>query len=362
MIKKLKRIAKDLLAIPAVRKTYETANRGVLAVGGSTRLGATLYSIPGFGTFNREQFAVLSGRRAYYENLRRSRITHVELRRNVHRLEKGILMRPRRDAFAKDYILETVEFYRTAVRRGPQDPVMDASEIQWAHDVLAEYFDVITVPDPVVDRARAVFTSLEHSPTDGTIKPYEHGDIKRSDVTYEQLLTLAHQRRSVRWFLDKPVERDLIDKALLVGRQSPTACNRLPYEYLVFDDPEMVKTVGSIPFGAAGYSHQIPTLIVVKGRLDSYFSPRDRHVIYIDAALASMGFMYALETLGLSSSVINWPDFEPLEAKMAKTLKLAPHERVIMLIAVGYADPTGLVAFSQKKDLDVLRSFNALES
>jgi nitroreductase len=361
VIKKLKRIAKDLLAVPAIRRTYEGANRAVLAAGGTSRLGATLYSLVGFGTFNREQYAVLSGRRAYYENLRRARASHVELRRNVHRLEKGILMRPRRDTFAKDYILETVEYYRTAVRRGPQDPVLDASELQWAHDVLAEYFAIITVADPVVDRARAVFESLEHSTTDGTAKPYEHGSIPDSGITYEQMMALAMQRRSVRWFLDKPVERDLVDKALLVARQSPTACNRLPFEFLVFDDPDQVQKVASIPFGAAGYSHQIPTIIVVKGRLDSYFSPRDRHVIYIDAALAAMGFMYALETLGLSSSVINWPDFEPLEAKMAKTLGLEPYERVVMLIAVGYADPTGLVAFSQKKDLDVLRTYNVLE-
>jgi len=362
VIKKLKRIAKELLAIPAVRKTYEVANRRVLSAAGATRLGATLYSFGGFATFNREQWAVLSGRGAYYENLRRRRTSHVELRRNVHRLEKGILMRPRRDAFAKDYILETVEFYLNALHRAPADPVMDASEIQWAHDVLAEYFRLITVADPVVDRARRAFEAVEHAPTDRSAKPYEHGSIAPSGVTYDQLLALSRQRRSVRWFLDKSVDRDLIDKALAIGRQSPSACNRLPYEFLVFDDPDLVHKVGSIPFGCAGYAHQIPTLIVVKGRLDSYFSPRDRHVVYIDAALASMAFMFALETLGLSSSVINWPDFEPLERNMAKTLGLAPYERVIMLMAVGHADPTGLVAFSQKKDLDVLRKFNPLES
>lgn len=362
MIKKLKRIAKQLLAVPAIRKTYEGANRTVLNVGGSSRLGATVYSVLGLATFNREQWAVLSGRRAYYTNLRRRRITHVELRRNVHRLEKGILMRPRRDAFARDYILETVEFYAMAVHRAPTDPIIDASELQWAHDVLAEYFDVVTVTDSVVGRARAMFTAVTGGPVEGNVKPYEHGAIPDSGVTYEQMLALAHQRRSVRWFLDKPVERDLIDKALAVGRQSPSACNRLPYEFLVFDDPDQVKKVGSIPFGAAGYAHQIPTLIVVKGNLDSYFSPRDRHVIYIDASLAAMAFMFGLETLGLSGSVINWPDFEPLERKMAKTLHLAPHERVIMLMAVGYADPTGMVAFSQKKDLEVLRTFNPLES
>ncbi len=105
-----------------------------------------------------------------------------------------------------------------------------------------------------------------------------------------------------------------------MARQAPTACNRLPYEFLVFDDPDQVQRVAAIPLGAAGYSHQIPAIIVVKGRLDSYFSPRDRHVPYIDASLAAMSFLLALETLGLSSSVINWPDFEPLERKIAKTL------------------------------------------
>lgn len=49
MIKKLKNIAKNLLAIPAVRTTYEGANRAVLAVGGSTRAGATGYSVLGSG-------------------------------------------------------------------------------------------------------------------------------------------------------------------------------------------------------------------------------------------------------------------------------------------------------------------------
>ncbi len=240
---------------------------------------------------------------------------------------------------------------------------MDESELRWAHDVLVDYFAAISIPDPAVDRARAVFEELPVPvPTDGTVRPHEHGTLPETDITYDQMLTLAKRRRSVRWFLDKPVDRELVDQALLVARQSPSACNRLPYEFLVFDDPDQVKRIGSIPFGAAGYSHQIPTLIVVKGRLDDYFSPRDRHVPYIDASLAVMAFMFALETLGLSSSVINWPDFEPLERKMAKALGLAPYERVIMLMAVGHADPTGMVASSQKKDLDVLRVFNPLDA
>jgi nitroreductase len=168
------------------------------------------------------------------------------------------------------------------------------------------------------------------------------------------------QRRSVRWFLDKKVPRKLIDQALLVARQAPSACNRLPYEFRIFDDPALAKKVSKIPFGAGGYSHQIPTIIAVVGKLDNYFSPRDRHTIYIDASLASMSFMLALETLGLSSCVINWPDFEPLEMKMQKTLGLDSSDRVVMMLAVGYASPDCGIPYSQKKELDVIRSYNEI--
>ena len=360
MLRRIKRVATTLLAVPAVRKTYEALTRGMLTLGGSSRLGATLYTLVGFITFNREQWAVLAGRRRYYASLGRPRTSHVELRRNVHRLEKGILMRPRRDVFARDYILETVEYFVDAVGHRTGGPAIDAAELAWAQDVLAEYFRLITVPEAMVDRARALFETAPRIETDGASKPYPQGSIEPSGVTFEQFAALTRQRRSVRFFLDKPVDRALIDQALTAARQAPTACNRLPYEFLVFDEPDQVRTVSAIPFGAAGYADQIPTVVVVKGRLDSYFSPRDRHVPYIDASLAAMSFMLALETLGLSSSVINWPDFEPLERRMAKTLTLAPYERVIMLIAVGHADPSALVAHSQKKDLDVLRRFNGL--
>jgi nitroreductase len=124
----------------------------------------------------------------------------------------------------------------------------------------------------------------------------------------------------------------------------------------------MVKIVAGLPFGAEGYAHQIPTVVVVVGKLESYFSPRDRHAIYVDSSLSAMSFIFALETLGLSSSVINWPDFEPLEAKMQKTLGLDVSERVVMLIAVGYADPNGGIPYSQKKSLDVLRTYNKLST
>jgi len=358
-MRRLKRLAKRLLAVRFIRRLYNGTTRAFLAFGGSSRVTATIYSWFGWFTHNREQYAVLAGRREYYKNLKRHRPSHVELRRNIHRLEKGLLMRPAREVFARDYIEEAVEFYAHALSRPDTLAGKDDGEIEWAHDVLVRYFSVVSAPDPVVAKARAAFEALPAPASSGDHFPYPVSRLRKTDVTYKQLLDLALNRRSVRWFQDKPVPRKLIDQALLVARQSPSACNRLPYEFVVFDDPESVSTVAGIPFGASGYSHQIPTIVVVKADLSCYFSPRDRHVPYIDASLASMSFIFALETLGLGSCPINWPDFEPLEAKLAKTLGLKPYERVVMLLAVGYADPTGKVASSKKKDLDTIRRYDA---
>lgn len=361
MLSRLKRLAKSLLAIGWIRKSYEVANRVALEGFGWNRLLVHVYYFFSFLTFGREQAAVFRGRRNYYRNKRQGRVTHVELRRNVHRLEKGILMRPRRESFARDYIEETVEFFEVAAaqfRNNPQET--DGDEIHWANDVLAAYFRVVGTENAVIERARARFHAVALDTDPGSRHPYAHADLPEVQINYDDMLALSMRRRSVRWFDGRTVSREIIDKALLVARQSPTACNRLPYEYRVFDDAAMVKQVAGLPFGAAGYAHNIPNIAVVVGKLDSYFSPRDRHAMYVDASLSAMSFMLALETMGVSTSVINWPDFEPLEMKMQRLLGLDSTERVVMLIAIGYADRDGMVAFSQKKQLSTLRSFNEL--
>ncbi len=358
MLNTLKKIAKDLLAITWIRRTYETTNRGFLETFGSSRILTHLFFTANFLTFNREQSAVLRGRRNYYRNKGTiDRSTHVELRRNVHRLEKGLIMRPRRPIFARDYITETIEFYEAAVRQQRTAPeTMDCAEFEWAHDVLTEYFAVSARTDRTVEAARERFEAAGYQ-AESTGK-IPHPKQTLSDISYEELEQLIMQRRSVRWYEQRPVEREKIDAALMLARQAPTACNRLPYEFRIYDDPELAREIAQIPFGTAGYAENIPAIAVVVGKLESYFSPRDRHAIYVDGSLAAMQFMLGLETLGLSSSVINWPDFEPLEAKMQKRPKLDMSDRVIMLIGFGYAHSEGMVPYSAKKELDTFRRYN----
>lgn len=362
-MKRLKKIVQTILSVPAIRVILTRINLVLLRFGSLNRLTSLIYSFFFFFIFSREQYANVRGRYLYYRNLNRPLVTRSQLRRNVHRLEKGIIMRPRRDYFAADYIGETVDVYKKAIEQylGGASPI-DIEELMWAHHVLDEYFGIVKTGQSKIDKARKRFVGIGFNPEphpDNTRRvPYASEQRKEAGISYEDFLAMCMYRRSVRWYLPKKVPREKVDKALLAARQSPSACNRLPYEFRIFDEPELVKRAADLPMGAAGYSHNIPMIAVVVGKLEYYFSPRDRHAIYIDSALAAMPFMLALQTQGISSSVINWPDFEPLEIKMQRLLKLDTSERPIMLIAIGYADPKGQIPYSQKKELNTIRSYN----
>ncbi|WP_339922421.1 nitroreductase family protein [uncultured Cyclobacterium sp.] len=313
-------------------------------------------------TFRREHRAVLSGKVKHIQEAKKSKYNYFLLVRNTHRIEKGLLMRPRRDFFAADFIGETVDSYLGVIKN---QELEKNPQIKWFKDVLTEYFKVCK-PHKVIDSERERFLKADTALSGADVLctqigslPYKRDPDSFSGISYEDYYKLSKQRKSVRWFLNKPVDRALIDKAILAAVQAPSACNRQPFEYHIIDDRANLDQVIELPMGTKGYAHSIQTFIVAVGNLDAYFDERDRHLIYIDASLANMSLMLALETLGLGSCPINWPDIELREQRMTEFLNLKAHQRPIMCIGIGYPDPEGKVAFSEKRSLDDIRKYLA---
>ena len=314
---------------------------------------ASLYYCFFSGQFRREHLAVLQGRAQYWRALKETGKSSAMLRRNIHRLEKGLIMRPRKDVFGADYILETVQCFSRALEGGH----IDSREQMWAADVLAEYFLVVRAC-PKVDTARSAHEAVieKHGESArGKRKsiPYRRGDCA-VNTTFEELTALFRRRRSVRWYREVEVDAELVRKAIGACSQAPSACNRQPFRFYLTTSKTDAAEIAGYAMGTTGFADNIPAIIVVVGDLSAYPSERDRHVIYIDSSLASMQLMLALETLGLSSCPINWPDIEKREKMIAKKLGLNYYERPIMLLAVGHADPAGGIPYSQKKTDDLL--------
>lgn len=340
-------------------------------------LGTQLYYLIFNKSFLREQVSTLKGRAKYLSDKGVSQQRYIRLRRNIHRIEKGLIMQPRRQVFALDYIAQTVADYQRYKKDNEKSSTND--EFQWFHDVLVSYFQVVDNSHSLIAKAKRGFESVAID-TEGDCSqsssyhdfshhyvvsdsqhshliPYPKRELVESTLSFEQLQTLVKQRRSVRWFQQKKIPETLLLKAIDAARYAPSACNRQPFQFYVANQAVKAEQMLSLAMGTVGFAQQVPCAIGVVGDLSCYEAERDRHLIYIDASLAAMQLMLALETLGLSSCPINWPDIEQREKQISTLLNLSNTQRPVMLLAIGYADPEGQIPYSQKCSAEQLVTF-----
>lgn len=308
------------------------------------------------GSFYYEQRAILNGQSQYAQKEDNQSKPEHKIIRDTHRIEKGLSMDERRDTFAEGYVEELVDAVQIA---WINESEISKSQLRWSTDVLTEYFEVVEHTSPI-KHAYSQFSDLldqiDYTPDNRV--PRSRSDLERDPVEYDSLLELAQQRSSTRWFKQEPVPHELIDEAVDVAAQSPSACNRQSYEFRIYDDPEILEDLRELPIGVRGYAENIPCLVVLVGKHRAYFHDRDKHVIYIDASLSAMAFQLALESLGLASCSINWPAIRSREKQLEELINLDPDEEAIMFMAVGYPDPDGMIPYSEKKPLDAIRSYN----
>ena len=265
-------------------------------------------------------------------------------RRNIHRLEKGLSAKQLKGVFAEDYILETVNY----LMQNKSLRTFDKNTIAWGEAVLDQYFRTSQHTSKVAE-AHRLYQSLEPENSQPAWHPYPEKCRPDVVVEYEALCQLALRRRSVRHYLDKVVEFDVVEKAMKVAALSPSACNRQSFKFLFFNDKHIVKQISEIPGGIAGY--EVPSIVIVVGSYRGYFDERDLNIPVIDSSLAVMAFLFALETLGLSSVCINWPNLPDRDKRIRQLIHLEDDEFVVILIGVGYPNPDGKIPFSAKRDL-----------
>lgn len=276
------------------------------------------------------------------------------LRRNLHRLEKGLAMPDRRTVFATGYIAETVTAYAAA-----REAAGETDELRAAHALLRAYFEQAG-SHPAIDAARRAFEAISPptlSLSTAEVQPARQKELGPPPLTYEKLMDVFRHRRAVRWFLPKPVPREFLDRAVAAALAAPSACNRQALTFLFVVERRGIEAIARLLLGVEGMDPQIPVLGILIGDLRAYEHPRDRHLIYVDGGLAAAYFMLALDALGLASCPINWPDRSRENEQLAKLLDLAPDQRPVLCFAIGWPDPNGTILRSPRKSISEMRRY-----
>ncbi|UCD09872.1 MAG: nitroreductase family protein [Dehalococcoidales bacterium] len=157
------------------------------------------------------------------------------------------------------------------------------------------------------------------------------------------LIDLIKQRRSVRNFLDKPIEREKIMACLEAARLAPSASNSQPWSFLVVDDPALrdrvCKNAFRGPYFINSFCKKAPVILVVISERSKFLTRiaavfRGTQFYLIDIGISVEHFVLQAEESGLGTCWIGW--FNEKEVK--KTLSIPESKKVDILVAVGYRD------------------------
>ena len=178
------------------------------------------------------------------------------------------------------------------------------------------------------------------------------------------LSDIIKHRRSVRHFLNRPVEREKIMLCLEAARLAPSACNSQPWRFIVVDDKELkdrlCRAAFSGVYSTTSFARKAPLIVAVVSEKAKFLERiggliRDTRFYLIDIGIATEHFILQAEELGLGTCWIGWFD----EGVVKKILNVPRDRRVDVLLAVGYYDK-GKLGQPQKRDsLEEIAAFNS---
>jgi nitroreductase len=265
------------------------------------------------------------------------------LKRNIHRLEKGLIHPNRRPIFGLGYIDEIFSDFQFLMERAE----LGNSDSTYVISVLQAYDNATSLPESIQNRLN---TLLKNRESNTSCSPYDFSTLEPVDSP-QHWNHIVRNRRSVRYFLPEKLSTELVQSIINDAIQSPSPCNRNCIQYHVITSNEKIMSVGTIVGGARGFMSNVPCLIAITGDALAYPGFYDRHARYIETGLQAMTLMYSATARGLATCPINWPRIASSDNKAKSILQLNETERITMLVALGYAADNCQVAYSGKGDV-----------
>jgi len=180
-----------------------------------------------------------------------------------------------------------------------------------------------------------------------------------------QVNKLIAKRRSIRWYLDIPVEKEKILTCLEAARLAPSADNVQPWRFLVIDDPELKnrfsKEVFSGFYSATKFAAKAPVLILILARLDIIANRIGKQIqgvnfYLIDTGIAGEHIVFQAEELGLGTCWIGW--FNSRKAR--KVMNIPKKYRIVSLLSLGYYEKRPHKE-KKRKSLEDIAWFNKIK-
>ncbi len=142
-----------------------------------------------------------------------------------------------------------------------------------------------------------------------------------------------YERRSIRQYQEKPVEREKLETLLKAAMAAPSAMNIKPWEFVVVTEPETMDEIrSSLMFG----KHNAPAVIVVCGNTAFFKHPMASKFWVQDCSAATENILLAAVELGLGTVWLGVHPIHNFSKRISQILHLPEKVKPLNVIYVGY--------------------------
>jgi nitroreductase len=278
--------------------------------------------------------------------------------KEYHAIEKGLALRNVKVGFGLERISELIDVFLLYIHKYGKDTITDITIA-----TLKEYLDFDKqhndALNPISLRIEEVlskygFKQNVDCKSGGTKKVVKSEILRTLNFDYGAFIK---SRYSTRDFSDKPVDKDILLDALDIARFTPSVCNRQAWKVYVIDhtNPHLKSKFLNVQNGNRGFGEHISTLLVITGKLSSFFS-YERNQIFIDGGMFAMSLVLALHSKGIGTCCLNTSYTAEKNKAFLKVTKLDEDCVPIMFIGIGNLKDEYRVAVSQRKPVEEIVS------
>jgi len=258
----------------------------------------------------------------------------------------------------ESYWVGRLRQYAHIIDKGLQRPDFSKGRGIRAYDLAGEALSHIksreALGDPCVKWASTKVNQYEQLQSEGHFSPPE--EHVPTCCAFEDLRDAIMTRRSIRNYLDAPVEADVIEAITDVLDWAPTSCHRQPGRVYATNKQDIVRQCVRLHAGAACFTDMdAPLFMVFCADMRLYSMPAELVMPYIDVALGVQNCLLVAHTLGLSLTPLTWGNRESWqECELRKLLDIPRHFQVVVSAVGGYPDRGVPVPTRKRKDLCII--------
>nr|WP_316613832.1 nitroreductase family protein [uncultured Ruminococcus sp.] len=278
-----------------------------------------------------------------------------ELIRDTHSMEKGLSIVSPRLGFGHKKQIDMMSRIEKLYESGSE---YHREACQMALCSLQSYIDYHKKLGYDDEVCQQIIAFLERYPAEKTARFGGTVTVDKSDLRFdtEQIERFFRTRHSIRDFDDKPVDDEVLKKALALAQTAPSACNRQGVRTYVLSREKSNRLAKSLE-GIGGFADNVDRFIIITGKTSAYRENEINQYI-VSPGIYAAYLSLTLHLYGLGACVVQRNVIWTKEGKaLQDRLGIPSDEQIICLLAVGNLKEQFTAPVSYRLSASVINRF-----